>query len=202
MAEEAGEDNPEQRRAPRASKAVVRERLYQIYKLRLHGKEFPDLCKYAEENNWGISRQTLWRYISDADRMCDKYFAKKASNLLSRHVMQRRLLLDKCLAGEDYRTALEVLKDEARLAGLYPAKKSEIKQEHTLTPTGDGPAVSDPETMRLAYEFAKRASGGDACSPTTGVPDGPASVGDGSEPGAVPVAPAPDVPVPEADAGS
>lgn len=188
--------------APRSTTVTVKERVYEIYRLRLQGKDFLELVEHARKNQWGVTESAIRYYITKANKLCERLYDRKATHLHAQHCLQRRLLLERCLSQGDYRTALAVLQDEAALVGLYPAKKSEIKQEHTLAPTGDGPAVSDPETMRLAYEFAKRASGGDGCGPAAGVPNGPASVGDGSEPGAVSAAPAPDVSVPEADAGS
>lgn len=48
--------------------------------------------------------------------------------LLGRHLMQRRALYARCLKQGDHRTALNVLKDEADLQGLYPPTKIAVSR--------------------------------------------------------------------------
>lgn len=48
---------------------------------------------------------------------------RDSKQLLGRHLMQRRALYARALKSNDHRTALQVLRDEAELQGLYPPTK-------------------------------------------------------------------------------
>jgi hypothetical protein len=109
----------------KSTKAEVRRRVNEVFKLRLGGAEFLDIREYADapERRWGVSDTQLRRYIAAADALCRKYFDARADHLLARHLLQRRQLHAHCMGAGDYRTALAVLKDEAELEGLYPPQK-------------------------------------------------------------------------------
>ena len=105
----------------RSTKAEVNRRIWEIYKLRLGGAEFPDLREYvdAPDHGWKVSNTQLRRYIAAADKLCERMFDAKASWLLSRHLLQRRQLYAHALGAGDFGTALRVLQDEAKLESLY-----------------------------------------------------------------------------------
>src|SRR5262245_7148984 len=104
----------------KSTRAVVRQRVNEVLKLRLGGAEFPDIREYAAapEQGWGVGDSQLWRYIKAADALCKDYFDPRAENLLARHLLQRRQLYAHAMSAGDFRTALAVLKDEAELEGL------------------------------------------------------------------------------------
>ena len=60
-------------------------------------------------------------YIQKADALCTKLFDAKAEHLLNRHLLQRRRLYLRAIADGDYRLALSILQDEAKLENLYPS---------------------------------------------------------------------------------
>src|SRR5690242_2106440 len=112
----------------KASKAVVRQRVEEVFELRLGGAEYADIRDYAERTTddrgqpcepWGVSRTQLWRYIRAADNLMAERFDARAAHLIARHLLQRRRLHAHCMEVGDYRTALAVLKDEAALERLY-----------------------------------------------------------------------------------
>jgi hypothetical protein len=109
----------------KSSKAEVLKRVEAVYRLRLGGAEFHDIRDYADapEQQWNVSDTQLRRYISTADKLMKERFNAKADHLLARHLLQRRALHAHAMQAGDYRTALAVLQDEAKLEGLYPPTK-------------------------------------------------------------------------------
>jgi hypothetical protein len=105
----------------KSTKAVVRQRVEEVFRLRIEGAELFDIREYANapERNWQLSDSQLRRYISRADALCEKLFDAKAAHLLSRHLLQRRTLYAHALRAGDYGTALRVLLDEAKLESIY-----------------------------------------------------------------------------------
>jgi hypothetical protein len=112
----------------KSTKVEVRKRVEEVFKLRLGGAEFADIREYAAapEQAWGVSDTQLWRYVRAADALVQERFDAKAGHLLARHLLQRHTLYAHALGAGDFRTALAVLQDEAKLEGLYPAAKTEL----------------------------------------------------------------------------
>jgi hypothetical protein len=118
---------PKPKRKPkRATEAEVAQRVEEVLHARLNGAELHDLQAIAREKGWGVSDRQLWRYVTAADRLIEKRFEKDRDRLFRRHVFQRRALYARVLQDGDYRTGLAILKDEAELHGLYPAKRTEL----------------------------------------------------------------------------
>jgi hypothetical protein len=109
----------------RSTKAEVAKRVLEVFKLRLGGAEFADLREFADapEQAWGVSDTQLRRYIAASDALCKEHFDAEADHLLNRHLLQRRTLYAHAMGAGDFRTALAVLQDEAKLEGLYPPTK-------------------------------------------------------------------------------
>src|SRR5215468_5548771 len=120
----------------KSTKAEVLKRVEEVFKLRLGGAEFADIREYAAapEQAWGVSDTQLWRYVRAADALVKVRFDARAEHLLNRHLLQRRTLYAHAMGAGDFRTALAVLQDEAKLEGLYPAAKAEL-----TTPDGQDP---------------------------------------------------------------
>jgi hypothetical protein len=109
----------------KATKAVVKQRVEEVFRLRLGGAGFADILQHASapEQAWGVSERHLWNYIAAADKLMAERFDAKAPHLLARHLLQRCELYAQARAAGDWRTALAVLQDEAKLEGLYPPQK-------------------------------------------------------------------------------
>ena len=131
----------------KSTKAVVAQRVNEVLKLRLGGAEFPDIREYAAapEQGWGVSDSQLWRYVKAADALCKEYFDAKADHLLARHLLQRRQLYAHAMGAGDFRTALAVLRDEAELEALYPARRHELTGK-------DGGALKTDNALVLTDE--------------------------------------------------
>jgi hypothetical protein len=73
------------------------------------------------EPPWGVKERQIQTYIQKADALCTKLFDAKAKHLLNRHLLQRRRLYLRAIEDGDYRLALSILQDEAKLENLYPS---------------------------------------------------------------------------------
>jgi hypothetical protein len=121
----------------KSTQAVVKQRVEEVFKLRLGGAEFADIVQFAAapEQNWQVAERQLWNYIAAADRLVKERFDARADHLLARHLLQRRQLYAHAMGAGDFRTALSVLQDEAKLEDLYPAAKTKAE----LTGKDGGP---------------------------------------------------------------
>jgi hypothetical protein len=142
----------------KSTRAEVCKRVEEVFKLRLGGAEFADIVQYASapEQNWGVSERQLWNYVHAADQLVKDRFDARAEHLLNRHLLQRRTLYAHAMGAGDYRTALAVLQDEAKLEGLYPPTKIA-----PTTPDGQeawAPALKDlsDEELTVAARLAER----------------------------------------------
>jgi hypothetical protein len=108
---------------PKSNKTTVLQRIQECVKLLLAGANFDDVCQYASQGAWNVSRRQVHRYVEAAYKRLAKSAERDRNQLLGRHMMQRRVLYARALKANDLRTALLVLRDEAALQGLYPPTK-------------------------------------------------------------------------------
>jgi hypothetical protein len=117
------------------TQATIRQRVEELLSIRLEGATFLDARRYVAEKEgegvtpWTIpeggkpvSERTLWRYLQQTDKLLAQTCRESRKRLLRRHLAQRRHLYAAAYQQGDIKTALSVLKDEAELRGLYPAK--------------------------------------------------------------------------------
>jgi len=95
-------------------------------RLRLAGAELWDLREYSSSTDpetgklpWNVTDRQLRNYIALAGPLLAAEMESRREELVARHIAQRHHLYAKNMATGDYRAALEVLKDEAKLQGLY-----------------------------------------------------------------------------------
>ena len=142
----------------KATKAVVKQRVEEVFRLRLGGAGFADIVQHASApaQAWGVSERQLWNYVAAADKLIAERFDAKAPHLLARHLLQRCQLYAHAMGAGDYATALRVLQDEAKLEGLYPPTKVA-----PTDPTGEKPyAASLTDAERAAAVAAVLAAVG------------------------------------------
>jgi hypothetical protein len=117
------------------TQATIRQRVEELLSIRLEGATFVDARRYVAEKEaegvapWTIpeggkpvSERTLWRYLQQTDKLIAESCRESRKRLFRRHLAQRRHLYAAAYQQGDIKTALSVLKDEAELRGLYPAK--------------------------------------------------------------------------------
>ncbi len=143
----------------KADKSTILRRTQDVLRLLLAGAEFEDIRQYASDQGWTLSDRQLRRYQEQAYRRVAVATHRDATQLLGRHLMQRRALYARALKTEDLRTALQVLRDEAALEGLYPNKTIAPTLQHEQIPYegSAGPPLTREERFRrlLAAEEAE-----------------------------------------------
>ena len=162
----------------KATKAVITQRVEKVLDLRLNGAELPDIVRYAAspptgEPPWGLKERQLQTYIQRADALCSKLFDAKAGHLLNRHLLQRRRLYLRAIDDGDYRLALSILQDEAKLENLYPSGDSR---------PGINVNVNNQRNAITAAEIADILTRAEAQQNGTPLPPRLQSLGNGQEP--------------------
>jgi hypothetical protein len=122
-------ETPAKRPKKNATSAEVSLRVEEVLRIRLDGAQFHDVVQYASEKGWGVSDRQIGNYIRRADDLLVERQDKGRRRILARHFAQRSALYARAINAADYRTALTVLQDEAKLRGLYPiAPKGDANQ--------------------------------------------------------------------------
>ena len=148
-------------------------RVNEVLRLIILGAEFEAVRQYADAQGWNVSERQLRRYQEAAYTDLARSTRRNRKQLLGRHLMQRRALYAQALKGKDIRTALQVLRDEATLEGLYPPTKIA-----PTTPNGQEPyrlAVADlkPQELRALKRLHERTQSLNQKPPSEEDTDGP-----------------------------
>jgi hypothetical protein len=170
----------------KSDKAETARRVEEVLRVRLDGAQFHDIVQYGSEQGWNVGARQIRKYIARADALLVERQDKSRKQVVARHLAQRSALYARAVNAADYRTALAVLADEAKLRGLYPDR--EVRELVKLVAA---------QTARIEELERRR----DAHATSTGAPDadpergpaGPASDGAtgraGGAGGSVPVEP-------------
>ncbi|MDA7980751.1 MAG: hypothetical protein MPJ50_18500 [Pirellulales bacterium] len=140
----------------KSTKIAVISRVNDVLRLILAGAEFSDIRQFASQNGWNVSQRQIRRYIERAHRQFSKTTHRDREQLLGRHLMQRRAIYARAIRADDLKTALQVLRDEAALQGLYPSN-SDDETSATRFAEARKPALSRCE--RIARWLAAEAAG-------------------------------------------
>ena len=111
---------------------VPNGRVEEVLAIRLDGAQLHDIRRYASENGWGVSDRQLERYIEKADRLLVARRQRKWGRMKALHVARREALYARALQAADYRTALAVLQDLAKLQELYLDERELRKVQREL----------------------------------------------------------------------
>ena len=103
----------------KSTKTELAARVDEMLRIRLDGAQFHDIVQYASEKGWGVTERQLWTYVRRADDLLVERQERKRRRVVARHLAQREALYARAVNAADYRTALAVLNDSARLQGLY-----------------------------------------------------------------------------------
>jgi hypothetical protein len=110
----------------KSDKTTIRARVEEVLQIRLRGAQHADIVRHAEEQGWSVGERQLRSYIAQSDEILEETLEKDRQRLLNRHLAQRQTLYAYAFAAADYATARAILKDEAELLNLYPAKRTEL----------------------------------------------------------------------------
>ena len=121
------------------------ERIYQVG-LMLRRKSISFIIEFIR-TEWGLEKAQAYNYIKDAKKEWQKYFAHLKGSGMSYHIAQLRDLKDeaygkKVIIGRgdnkqvitiaDLGLIFEISREEAKLMGIYPSEKHDIKLEGEL----------------------------------------------------------------------
>src|SRR5215211_718341 len=106
---------------PKSDNAEVSRRVEEVLRIRLDGAQFHDIVQYAAEKEWELKERQIRQYMSHADDLLVERQEKKRKRLVAMHLARREALYARSVNAADYRTALAILSDTAKLQGLYPA---------------------------------------------------------------------------------
>ncbi len=140
----------------RADAAEVARRVDEVLRLLLDGAAHHDVVTYASEKGWGVNDRQVRTYIQRADALLVERLDKKRKPVIARGVAQRQALFARAINAADYRTALAVLADLAKLRGLYPDPK-ELKDLVKVA----GTLAAKVEELERRLENASRPTEGE-----------------------------------------
>lgn len=102
----------------RTNKLEMKKRLLYVSELLLEGKSTKEICRITSEK-WQISKRQIERYISSSYINWQKEFEKRREAILEYNIALRMNLYNKSYDEGKYRTCLAILKDMAKIEGLY-----------------------------------------------------------------------------------
>jgi hypothetical protein len=158
----------------KSDKTEILKRVEEVLRVRLDGAQFHDIVQYGSEKGWGVTDRQIRKYIARADALLVERQDTSRKKVIARHLAQRMALYARALNGADYRTALAILADEAKLRGLYPER--EVKELVKLA-AAQGVRIEELE-RRLADAHATSAT-----APPAPPERGPAGPPAGADPG-------------------
>lgn len=115
----------------KATKTTITQRIDEILRIRLDGAAFHDIVQYVAEKGWGLKERQIRNYIKKADDLLVERRQRSRKRCLELHIARRESLYARAVNAADYRTALSVLADMARLNELYLSLKDlrEVRNE-------------------------------------------------------------------------
>jgi len=114
----------------RADNIEIQKRIYQVG-LMLFRKPKKIIVEFIGKT-WDIEKSQAYNYIRLATKEWQKYFTNVKRWGMGYHLAKRREIRDKAMEDKDYRIVLDADKDEAKLMGIYPAEKLEVKEEYIV----------------------------------------------------------------------
>lgn len=108
----------------KSTQIEVAQRVEEILRIILDGAQFHDIAQYAAEKGWGVGERQIRSYMNKAYELLVARQEQDRPQIIARHLSQRAALAARAINAADYRTALAILNDEAKLRGLYPEQEA------------------------------------------------------------------------------
>ena len=105
--------------------AVVAARVTELHARLLDGWSSTAAVRDAAER-WHVSERTAWSYLRRALDQIERDAAEARKAAYAETLMALRSLRRHATLAEDWRLALDVLREEAKLLGLYPRQPVEV----------------------------------------------------------------------------
>lgn len=163
---------------PKADKLTKERRVEAVYRLILDGWTRDQI--FANTREWKVTDSQVRRYIREARERFEEGSALTRAELLAEHIAARRQMRREAKTVKD---KLNILKDEAALLGLYPAKAVELSGKDggplAVEHTHHLAEVSDDDLRRNLAAFGRAALAASGRAP---IPDDSGgATGDDSE---------------------
>lgn len=110
---------------PRVDKRTAMLRTEAVYRMILDGWTTEQIVQNVSRQ-WEITVRMARKYLARALQRIKEEAEKDQAALLAEHLAARRHLRREAKQANDLRLVSELLRDEARLLGLYPAERREI----------------------------------------------------------------------------
>lgn len=134
----------------KASRAEVAARVGEVLRIRLDSAQLHDVVDYGNAKGWNVSERQYARYLRMADDTFVERTERSRKRAMARHIAQREALLARAINSADYRTALAILSDLAKLQSLYMSDrdlrdmrlemKELLSRMRALSPNAEPPA--------------------------------------------------------------
>lgn len=169
MPDEPTTPDAPKKKSAKATNAEIALRVEEVLRIRLDGAQFHDIVQYAAEKGWNLKDRQIREYMSRADDLLVERQEKKRKRLLALHHARREALYARAVNTADYRTALAVLSDTAKLQGLYPVVQAKIEVPNAL-----GDLLREAVRHDLDARHQSQAAGGTPGQPAPAGGGGPA----------------------------
>ncbi len=141
--------------ANKSTRAQLSERVRIIFELLLSGTPRVDIIEYGRKN-WGVRRAMADQYIAKANELIKKEAAKIIENAFEDHLVMRDSLRLAALKDGDKRLAHEILRDTAKLLGLYAPKELKVWTRTLPNGTNETEAIKQfQKALNKAREESK-----------------------------------------------
>lgn len=137
--------------------ATAAQRVEVVYRMLLDGWTNTQICQNVSKS-WGCTDRQSYRYIEQARKRIEEEAAKYRADAFSEHLMARRELRRD---SKDKRLTLDILKDEAQLLDLYPAKRLTLDWREKLKQHGIDPEAVKQNAVAVALAALTSGDGRD-----------------------------------------
>lgn len=142
---------------PKADNATAAQRVEVVYRMLLQGWSHPQIVQNTSKS-WGCTERQVYNYIEKARKRIDEAAAQYRAEAFSEHLMARRELRKDTT---DARLKLDILKDEAQLLDLYPAKRLTVDWREKLKANGINPETIKEQAIAAALAALTSGDGRD-----------------------------------------
>ncbi len=116
----------------KSGKAEIENRVTTLYHLLMQQTTYKAICQYASQT-WEVTDRQTARYLEKAKQLMAKEFAAVRREAFNEQIAVQRNLFRNAYNERNWWLCLDILKDQARLLGCYPAKVSELEVVRQLT---------------------------------------------------------------------
>lgn len=135
---------PDNGPAPKATKVESEARTNAAFHMLLDGMTSGEIAAYARIN-WGITEKQGLEYVRRARKLMQEEAAEYREAAYEEHLNLRRRLRNEAWAKGKLYLVLQVAQDEAKLLGLYPAEKQEVRQTVASVDVPGADVLHSPE---------------------------------------------------------